>query len=338
MSDIKRTVKSRDAIWISWENHRRTQQLSEALSVELKVFHSSSNRFIRYISLVSITGVYLLHRRPRVLIVQNPSLILTTFACLLRSILKYRLIVDRHTNFRLSRAGDQSGYEKMFRAISNWTLRKSDLTIVTNEFLRKFVADNGGRAIVLPDRIPSIAWTSLPPSKIEGRYIVFVSTFSNDEPVEAVLNAAQRFNGILYVAVTGRFRSPAHEQKLRKIAPSNVIFTGFLDDKDYLALLQHAELIIVLTTIEYCLTCGAYEAVSAGKAMILSDTQAIQQYFSGGAVYCEPTAESIASTINDALSRREELELETKKLRTRLMKDWSERFETASTLIFSGSH
>lgn len=335
---MKKLVNSNSAVWIAWENHRRTQQLADELGIEVKVFHSKANGMIRYTILITKTIFLLLQRRPRILLVQNPSFILTVLACLLRRIFKYRLIVDRHTNFRLGRSEDQSVRERTFRLVSNWTLRKADLTIVTNEFLKNYVNNHGGLAYVLQDKIPSLDWSYHSPKSIQGKYIVFVSSFAKDEPVKEVINASGQLIGSLSVAITGRFRSSTQKRRLKELAPSNVIFTGFLDDTEYLALLQHAELVMVLTTIEHCLTCGAYEAVSAGKAMVLSDTQAIREYFSAGAVYCKPTAESIITTITDALSRREQLESETKELRSRLVHDWSRRLKVIDTLIFGGQH
>src|SRR5688500_14163147 len=81
---------------ITWFWHRRTAELCEGLGVPLTVLETSRRGIARYAEL-SLRTVRTLHEvRPRVLIVQNPSLILACLAVILRIFFRYRLIVDAH--------------------------------------------------------------------------------------------------------------------------------------------------------------------------------------------------------------------------------------------------
>ena len=61
-------------IWITWTNHRRTQELSDAIGSDLIVVKSPiSIKSISHALKFILTIRIILDRRPEVLIVQNPS-------------------------------------------------------------------------------------------------------------------------------------------------------------------------------------------------------------------------------------------------------------------------
>jgi glycosyltransferase involved in cell wall biosynthesis len=156
--------------------------------------------------------------------------------------------------------------------------RRADLTIVTNEPLRQIVEGHGGRAFVLPDRIPALNHAALEPAveKREGQ-VVFICSFAEDEPYEEVIKAGAILEEGMLLHITG---SPhrLREGVLRNL-PANVRLTGFLPENDYLDLLRRADVLMDLTTREDCLVCGAYEAVALGKPLVLSDTRALRNHF-----------------------------------------------------------
>jgi glycosyltransferase involved in cell wall biosynthesis len=112
-----------------------------------------------------------------------------------------------------------------------------------------------------------------------------------------------------------------------------VTLTGFLREEDYQSLLLSADVIIVITDQEYTLTCGAYEAVALSKPMILSDTTAIKEYFSQGAVYAKPTSESLLNAMELASKSVSSLAVQTKALKENLEVNWSSSFLKLNTLI-----
>ena len=141
-----------------------------------------------------------------------------------------------------------------------------------------------------------------------------------------MVQAARAFVGEAEIYITGRLKEE-HAQ-LRRTAPANVTFTGFVPEDHFIGLLLAADVVMDLTTRDNCLVCGAYEGVAAGKPLILSDSRATREYFSRGVVYTDNTPASIEECLRDALADRDRLADEIVQLRTRLVDDWNRRRET----------
>jgi glycosyltransferase involved in cell wall biosynthesis len=207
--------------------------------------------------------------------------------------------------------------------------RRADLTIVSNRNLAREVEKNAGKPFVLQDRIPD--FNDLKPVKLRGKHnVVFICTFEKDEPYQEVIRSARLLNQDIFLYITGRFEKAP--RRLIEESPENIVFTGYLSDSEYASLLYSCDAIMDLTLMENCLVCGAYESVALGKPLILSNTSALRNYFSSGAVYTENNAECIAPAINEALQRQGELAKEVVELRNRLRGEWE------STLLKLANH
>jgi glycosyltransferase involved in cell wall biosynthesis len=307
-------------IWISWESHRRTTELAGLLpNVGLFVLQMNGPRFIRYPDLILKTLGVLFQYRPKLVFVQNPSIVLSLFVLLIRSVLRFHVVVDAHNE----------GLRPFYRhhnwlmPIYLWIQKRAALTIVTNDALAREVSLNGGNPFVLEDPIPQMKPNA--ETTLNGTYnVAFVCTFEKDEPYMEVIKAAALINPATSLYITGR-----HHKISRDIihqAPCNVVFTGFLPDQDYINLLHSCDAVIDLTLMQNCLVCGAYEAVSLGKPVILSDTKVLRDYFSKGAVYTHNSAKEIAAAIMYALENKKTLAGEISLLKAELEFDWNTNF------------
>jgi glycosyltransferase involved in cell wall biosynthesis len=83
--------------------------------------------------------------------------------------------------------------------------------------------------------------------------------------------------------------------------PNNVHLLGFVDEGFYFSLLKDCDFTIDLTTRVDCLVCGAYESVSAGKPVLLSDTKPQRAYFNQGAVFCKTNPAGIKAGVDEML-------------------------------------
>jgi len=252
------------------------------------------------------------------LFVQNPSVQLAALASFLKPWFGYTLVVDRHSNFDFSNTRDG-----LFNRLSNYGLRKADLTIVTNDAVQRLVEEKGGRALILQDLLPRLDAKRGAPRGGPLR-VVYVCSFSPDEPVEEVLEAAGRLDKDVHVYVTGRV--PALFQDRARRAPATVTFTGFLPEDEYVDLMGSADVVMALTKREHTLLCGAYEGVSLRKPLVLSNQEALRSYFTKGVVLTENTPEAIAGAIRKAVEDRERLSAEVGELVPTLEADWSSRF------------
>ena len=308
-------------LWITWEKHRRTREIaSELPEVDLFEFVFDANRLVRYPYLLFKTAQNLIHEKPNLVIIQNPSIILAIFMVIFGKFMKLNVVVDSHNE----------GI-RPFYSLYNWLLpiyaiiqRWADLTIVTNEELAKIVRKNGGIPFVLPDRIPQL--NNSKAIKLKGNSnVVFICTFAKDEPFFEVIKAAQLVDPSICVYITGRYQK-ASEDIIRK-APPNIIFTGFMSDQIYINLLNSCDVVIDLTLMQDCLVCGAYEAVALGKPIILSDTQALRDYFYCGAIYTKNYPENIASAIKIAIENNDKLIRDVIILKNELIDKWDKQFK-----------
>jgi hypothetical protein len=302
------------ALVLTWADQRRTQELCVGLNLELIVMKTRWRGPLRYLILGSRTMMLLVRRRAKVVLVQNPSLILAALAVLLRSVLRYRLLVDAHNEA----VEPYINKQRWIQALSRWVIRKADLTIVSNRQLALLVDGCGGRSFTLPDRVP------IPPPvakrRLEGHFnVVLIATHALDEPVAQIFEAVRGADIQLYVTGNPRHLAPAVAAQ----APPNVRFTGFLPDEEYWALLRSADGIIDLTLMDDCLVSGAYEALAVGTPMLLSRNQASVELFGEAATFTDNTAPDIRRALEALRLRRDDLKAAAELKRQELGERWS---------------
>lgn len=310
-------------LWVTWERQRRSVELARYFGCE---FCEIIDRgVLRYPRAVMRTVAVLIRARPSLLVVQNPSMLLATVAVLWGRLFDTKVVVDRHTTFLLNYTGPESLGIRIFRYLSRITLKHADLTIVTNRYLAELVEESGGRAAVLPDKLPSFSGLDDGGYRADARRksVLFVWSFAPDEPLEAVLDAANLLQSSEQVTfyITGRPR-PKHAAVVAS-APANVIFTGFLSEPDYVSLLRSVDAVVVLTTSDHTMLCGCYEAVSAEKPLVTSDKPVLREYFTE-AIFVQPTAASIAASLSVVLTNLHDHRSRAPSVRVRIQDRWNE--------------
>ncbi len=319
-------------IWIAWERHQRTLSLSKFLKSELYIYESDSPRLIKYISLSVKTIKTLLEKRPSVLIVQNPSIVLSFLVCFLKPIFGYYLIVDTH-NAGISPEDKILG---MLKFLNKYIVKNSNLTIVTNSNLASIVNSYSGCSFVLPDKIPELN-VDVINKEIIGKdvVVVLISTFGVDEPYSEFLKCSEILSNTIKLFVTGKLTKV--ENDVYEKYKNTVRFTDFLPERDYFNLLAKADIVVDLTTREDCLVCGAYEAVSLGKPLVLSDTTALRSYFYKGVVFTNNSADDISASIMKCVNNIECLRSDMSALKSELSQSWAKMGNSLIAHIKSNS-
>ena len=194
--------------------------------------------------------------------------------------------------------------------------------------MKNLVSKWQGRGVVLQDKIPEIIVNKENKRDLNGDFnIVCVSTFVADEPILEIVKAAKLIDSNVHIYMTGNHQNFPQIEKLHKIKPANVTFTGFIPENDYVQLLYNADTIMVLTVLEELLTCGAYEAVALNKPMILSNTKALSSYFFKGTAYADPNSESIAEAIKKIKENYDKYSKDVNDLHTELDVNWLKTFK-----------
>lgn len=262
----------KEAIFISWERHQRTRTLCKKLDIQLFEIVAHAGGIKRYLSSIAQTFSTIRTQKPKTVWVQNPSIVLTMFCTLTRPFFGFKLIVDAHNEAITPYIHDNP----IIRFISKLLIRAADNTVVTNTALAEKVSSLYGRPLVIPDFLPDKE-PRQPPLDIgtPPHTVTFICTYAPDEPYLEVFKAAGELSELVNVYVTGKI--PEHIKKMD--LPENVKLLGYLSEADYWEQLYRSHIVIDLTTMPDCLVCGAYEALSIEKPMILSRSKANEDLF-----------------------------------------------------------
>jgi len=289
-------------IFITWYPYcRRSDALGEQLGARSYLVHYLRFKApllapIKYVLQTVKTLFILLKERPDGVLVANPPVVAPLVVWLASLVLGYRFIVDAHSG-------------AFQHARWSWTLplqrflsRRALATIVTNDTMASMVESWGGRVQKVQDLALDLGPSGKAPSRARFQ-VVFICTYSVDEPVAAVVDAARRLPGIDFT-FTG---DPSYAPRgFRESLPSNVALTGFVPDHEYLSLLRGADAILVLTLEDNTLQRGGYEAMALEKPLITSDWPLLREVFSKGTLHVSASPSSIARAVEDIRERRED--------------------------------
>jgi len=238
---------------------------------------------------------------------------------------KARYIIDSHTGALLA------PWWKWSLPIHAFLSRRAVTTIVTNEHLKAMVDSWGARSFIVGD-IP----TTFPEGKpfpVNGKLsIAVINTFSPDEPLEEVLEAAATLPEVQFYVTGSLIRA---KKSLLQNKPDNVEFTGFLPDEEYFGLLRAVQAVMVLTTDNHTMQRGACEAVSLGKPIITSNWPILREYFDKGTIHVDNSAQNIREAVIRMGKEGKRLEDEILTLQQERRQEWQQKHATLTEWIES---
>jgi glycosyltransferase involved in cell wall biosynthesis len=177
----------------------------------------------------------------------------------------------------------------------------------------------GAPALLLPDDVPEPALLFPSPRTGEGRVgalrIVVAGKLDADEPVEAALAAAAMAPEIEVRFTGDPTRLPG---ELRRRAPNNAVFIGFVAWTDFMAELAAADAVAVLCTDPHIMSRAAFEAIGLQRPLILSDLPGLRHRFGAAALFCDNEPDAIAAAFRQALAQGDELGERSRRLRATL--------------------
>lgn len=281
------------APFISWTSENgRTTDLAMALGLE-PIFVHLPGRFGllgRYLRQFRATRRILAEHKPQAAALMLPP-IPALWAIATSRHRPARLICDLHTGFFLDP-------KWRWAAVPGLRLMRSirATALVTNEALRERCVAEGVSAVVLHDVLRP------PRASSESRgYLLCPLSYANDEPIAALIEAARVTPHVAWV-FTGR--APA---SVRRGAPANVTFTGFVEDEEFAGLVAHAAAVVALTTRPHTMQRAGYEAFNVGVPQLTSDFPELRAFYGDTAVYANADDASIAAGAEAVLALGSEL-------------------------------
>ncbi len=315
-----------DRVWISWNEQRRNVGLAAAVHAKLYMTDLESPRWLRLCKEFYEAWRIVQRERPSICFTMNPSIFSSWWLSLFTGLYGYRLVTDLHTpNLKLTGIK-----KKIFQIFFNSGIRRSNVVIVTNNIYRQEVLSLNRNVVIVPDPLPVL---KKPLRNTANNYqdpdnktqILFVSSFAEDEPINEVLALDPELDGF-NILVTGNWKKMFASMP----ATRNIRFLGFVDSDEYDQLLLSVDGVMVLTSEEGCLCCGGYEAFSAGKPMILSQTRALQEFFGEAPVYTQNSSEAILAALKRLKAERDkraEMVIEQRNMLNRKFDKGIEDFE-----------
>ncbi len=261
--------------------------------------------------------------RPEPILVASPPVFAVFVVWCYARVFRVPYVMDAHTG-----VFDDPRWTWLL-PLSRFLARQAAVTVVTNPHLKAEVESWGARAMVIGD-VP-VEFPEVQPAALgEGPHVAVINTFSQDEPLDDILMAAAALPDVQF-HITGSLR---HARIAYATSPPpNVRFTEWLSDDDYAALLLAADAVISLTTHDYTMQRGGYEAMALEKPLITSDWGVLRDTFYLGTVHVDNSPEAIAKAVTQVLSERPRLLAEMRQLRRERFDRFADTLRTLQELL-----
>lgn len=208
-----------------------------------------------------------------------------------------KLVIDCHTDAFHSRKWGWT------RPIHWWLCRRATVVTLHTEEGAAEVASWGARSLLLPDDVPAVQATT--PHGSSRMRIVIAGSLDAQEPVEQAVDAARRLPDVEVLITGDTARVPA---ALVTNAPPNVVFTGWLEYEQFLAVVSAADVVAAFSLDPHIMNRAAFEAAGLSRALVLSDLPGLRSRFGEAALFCLNDPEAMAGTLRRALAEKGQLE------------------------------
>ena len=340
-------IATKKILVIAWAPFSaRSEKIAYSLNSKLflKGYRSKAKIFslLKYVKL-SINTLNLLHKeKPNVVICQLPPLFLAysiLFYKLLTFSKKPDIILDLHT----------AAFCKpwsYFGVMNNYLFKKSLRLIVTNKHLLSEIdPKHHNKVLILEDAIFDLQKTDSKNNKSSIRLsniydsnddkcfkVGIICSFAPDEPLSEIIATAKLIPAVKF------FVSGDHNRIYKNLleadsTPSNLLFTGFLDYRDYRKLISSMDVLMVLTTRNKTLLSGCYEAVMVEKPLITSNFDVLKDAFNKGTVFVDNSVEQIVNAIDQVKNNYWQLKEEIKYLKEEKNNEWKKKISFLESII-----
>jgi len=249
--------------------------------------------------------------KPDILMIKNTQWMIAFTCILFRPVFKYKLVLDSHGGAFIN----SLKYYPLF--FSKLAAKKADLSLVTNKHHAELVKSWGAKVHIVP--FPPIDYDKIKKEEYEVSdkfNILYISTFSFDEPYLEVVNAVKNMENV-HLYISGNY----HKKSEQIVKQDNVTHTGFLSNERYLGLLQNVDAVMVLTNRDNTMQKGGNEAVFMEKPIITSNLTFLKTYFYKGAVFVNLNEKSIKSGIEEMINNYQKYKNDIKILKDNLKEE-----------------
>ncbi len=239
-------------------------------------------RPLQYVGHVIKTFSLLRKKRPSVIWVQLPQVPLLTAALWYRRLVdsEVRIIADCHNRILNAPWSKWPGLVGQLNAC--------DVVLVHNQRVMPKVEAMGVRTDklrILEDPPAQIRESQLQPAGFPQPWVLFLASFSPDEPISELITAARLAPDINFVLAGDANRARGRHDL--SDCPKNVILPGYLSGDALDSAIGTTSAVLALTKLDDAQLSSAAEAIGAGRPMVLSDTPVTRELYYKGGVFVD---------------------------------------------------
>jgi UDP:flavonoid glycosyltransferase YjiC (YdhE family) len=263
---------------------------------------------LRYLLLALKTFHVIIKARADAVFAQNPPIFCPLVILATRRFKKFRLIVDHHAVWSIKSIREPI-LSQAIAALERFVVNRADANITPNEnWTGQFRAMGARNAFTYHDFLQKqtrandrsqTILTRLPPH----RFLVIAAHGGHpEELLEKEVAAVRELDGYLLV-ITGRREKIG--QRLSKInLPSNVVYPGYLDQRDYESLKRQADVALSLSNEPNTVPHAVHEFLSYGVPTIVLKDDLLRSIFNGAIVEtATPDTESIVDALRNVCEK-----------------------------------
>jgi len=320
--------KIQKRVFITWDDHgSRARSLAhhfhaKNIYVQSLPIKSKLLAFFKYIFNTRETWRILRKERPEIVFIVNPPVFAVLVVGIYRIFHRCAFIVDTH-------CGAFRGRWALFLWLYRFLSKRALINILHNQPLKERVAAWGAPTINLGDIFYRVQTDRI--FHFRKRFnVVFVSTYAFDEPLKEVLEAARRLPSLDFYVTGSLARAP---KILVQTASENVIFTDYLPDDKFNALLKGSDIVISLTKNDLTMQNGAYEALALGRPLITSSWPVLKRLFYKGTFCVDNNPENLIEAISSIQREHPRYLKEIEELRNEFQSSWEEKYSKLSQVL-----
>lgn len=311
-------------MWYAYS--RRATSLSKELNAELfllDTYVTKNPKFRKfflwfdYLLKFNFTIIKLIRAKPELVIATSPPSLCPIACYFYCKIFNIDLIVDAHNSAFLNPWINVPLYKKVLRNSKKIIVHNLELY---NHLSEKYQSFN---FFLLPDPLPTFKESK---NFMYTDYFLIICSFSDDEPIEMILDAVQEFvskteNQFKFYVTGNYLKNPNLYKKFKN--EKNILFLGFLDQNDYENYLLNAYGIITISQKAMVQQSAAIEALAAEVPFIIENSKTNRRLFYKGAILTDIKKEAIVDAIKTLIIKRDFLKKRITELKNEYRSSWT---------------